>query len=107
MSEEQRTYCGGRYRVRTIPVEMRMSHSLNAPIVERVGDGAAPLDLSGDLWDLTDFREAGDTLILVMLKYPGLTSGVEVRILPEPGRFELAGCVLTHDELLAALRAFP
>lgn len=84
-----------------------MSHWIAAPVVERVADGAALLDLSEDVWDLCEVGEAGDTLVLVMRKYPGNTSGVEVRILPEPDRFELTGRVITRAELLAALRAMP
>ena len=105
--DEQRTYCGGRYRVRTVPIEMRMSHWLNAPVVERAGDGVVLLDLSEEVWDLSDVAEEGDSLVLVLRKYPGRTNGVEVRILPEPDRYELEGRVRTREELLAALRALP
>ena len=105
--DEQRTYCSGRYRVRTIPAEMRMSHWIDAPVVERVSDGAVLLDLSEDVWDLCDVGEDGDTLVLVIRKYPGRTNGVEVRILPEPDRYEIGGKVRTQEELMSALRALP
>lgn len=105
--DAQRTYCSERYRVRTVPSEMRMSHWIDAPVVERVADGVALLDLSEDVWDLCEVGEDSDTLVLIMRKYPGNTNDVEVRILPEPDRFELAGRVTTRAELLAALRALP
>jgi hypothetical protein len=105
--DEQQTYCSGRYRVRTVPAEMKMSHWINAPVVERVADGATLLDLSEDVWDLGDVGEEGDTLVLVMRKYPGRTSGVEVRILPEPDRYEIGGSVRTREGLMSALRALP
>jgi hypothetical protein len=105
--DQQRTYCSGRYRVRTVPTEMRMSHWLNAPVVERVSDGAVLLDLSEDVWDLCDVREEGDTLVLVIRKYPGHTNGIEVRILPEPDRYQIGGKVRTREALMAALRALP
>lgn len=105
--DEQRTYCSGRYRVRTVPAEMKMSHWINAPVVERVSDGTALLDLSEDLWDLCDVGEDGDILVLVIRKYPGRTNGVEVRILPEPDRYEIEGKVRTREELMSALRALP
>ena len=104
---EQRTYCNGRYRVRTILTEMRMSHWINAPVVEHASDGATLLDLSEDLWDLCEIGEDGDTLVLVIRKYPGRTNGVEVRILPEPGRYQLGGKVRTREELMSALRGLP
>jgi hypothetical protein len=47
-----------------------MSHWINAPVVERVSDGAALLDLSEDVWDLCDVGEEGDSLVLVIRKYP-------------------------------------
>ena len=105
--DEQRTYCGGRYRVRTVPAEMRMSHWINAPVVERVADGTTLLDLSEDVWDLCDVSEDRDTLVLVIRKYPGYTNGVEVRILPEPDRYEIGGSVTTREGLMSALRALP
>jgi hypothetical protein len=105
--DEQRTYCSGRYRVRTIPAEMRMSHWIAAPVVERVSDGVVLLDLSEDVWDVSDVAEEGDTLVLVIRKYPGRTNGVEVHILPEPDRYEIGGSVSTREELMAALRALP
>jgi hypothetical protein len=105
--DEQQTYCSGRYRVRTIPTEMRMSHWINAPVVERVGDGATLLDLSEDVWDLCDVGEDGDTLVLVLRKYPGRTNGVEVRILPEPDHYQIGGSVSTREGLMLALRALP
>ena len=105
--DDQRTYCSGRYRVRTILTEMRMSHWINAPVVERVSDGITLLDLSEDVWDLCDVGEEGDTLVLVLRKYPGRTNGVEVRILPELDRYELGGSVRTGTELMLALRALP
>jgi hypothetical protein len=105
--DEQQIYCNGRYRVRTIPVEMRMSHWINAPLVERASDGAVLLDLSEDVWDLAEVREDDDTLVLVMRKYPGRTNDIEVRLLPKPGQYELEGTVRTREELLSALRALP
>jgi hypothetical protein len=105
--DEQPTYCGGQYRVRTVAAEMRMSHWINAPVVERVADGAMLLDLSEDVWDLCDVGEDGDTLVLVMRKYPGYTNGIEVRILPELDRYEIGGSVRTREELMSALRALP
>ena len=105
--DEQRTYCNGRYRVRTVPAEMKMSHWINAPVVERVSDGTALLDLSEDVWDLSDVGEDGDILVLVIRKYPGRTNGVKVRILPEPDRYEMGGKVRTREELMSALRALP
>lgn len=104
---EQRTYCNGRYRVRTVSTEMRMSHWVNAPVVEHASDGSTLLDLSKELWDLWEIGEEGDILVLVMRKYPGRTNGVEVRILPESDRYQLGGKVRTREELMAALRAFP
>lgn len=104
---EPQTYCSGRYRVRTVPAEMGMSHWINAPVVERVADGAILLDLSEDVWDLGDVSEEGDTLVLVMRKYPGRTNGIEVRILPEPDRYTIGGGVRTWEELMTALRALP
>lgn len=101
------TYCGGRYRVRTVDVEMRMSHWLRAPVVERASDGAPLLDLSGELMDLCAVSEAGGVLVLLLRKYPGRTNDVVVRLLPEPERFELTGRVHTAAELIAALRALP
>ena len=93
--------------MRTVPAEMRMSHWLNAPVVEHVSDGTARLDLSEDVWDLCDVGEEGDTLVLVIRKYPGHTNGVEVRILPEPDRYQLGGKARTLEELMSALRALP
>jgi hypothetical protein len=93
--------------VRTVPTEMRMSHWINAPVVERVSDGVALLDLSEEVWDLSDVGEEGDTLVLVIRKYPGRTNGVEVRILSEPDRYEMEGKVRTREELLSALGALP
>lgn len=84
-----------------------MSHWVAAPVVERVSDGAALLDLSEDVWDLSDVAEDGDTLVLVLRKYPGRTNGVEVRILPEPEQYEMGGKVRTREQLMAALRALP
>src|SRR4029450_631216 len=105
--DEQQTYCSGRYRVRTVPAEMKMSHWINAPIVERVGDGATLLDLSEDVWDLCAVDEVGDTLVLVMRKYPGRTKGLEVRILPEPDHYEIGGRMTTREGLMLELRALP
>ena len=99
-------FCAGRYRVRTVSFEMRMSHWVDAPVVERIEDGATILDLSNDVWDVEGIEEDGDVLVLVMRKYPGLTKGVEVRILPEPDRFALAGEIVSRAELLAKLEAF-
>ena len=93
--------------MRTVPAEMRMSHWINAPVVEHVSDGAVLLDLSEDVWDLCDVGEEGDTLVLVIRKYPGHTNGVEVRILPEPDRYQIGGKVRTWEELMSALRALP
>jgi hypothetical protein len=84
-----------------------MSHWINAPVVERVGDGATLLDLSEDVWDLCDVGEDGDTLVLVLRKYPGRTNGVEVRILPEPDHYQIGGSVSTREGLMLALRALP
>jgi hypothetical protein len=86
---------------------MRMSHWIDAPVVKRVDDGATLLDLSEDVWDLCDVKEDGDILVLVIRKYPGHTNGVEVRILPEPERYELGGRNKTREELMSALRALP
>jgi hypothetical protein len=104
---KQDPYCGGRYRVRTIQSEMKMSHWIDAPVVERVSDEAVVLDLSDDVWDLCRVDEEGEVLVLVMRKYPGLTQGVEVRILPEGDRYTIAGTTVTCDELLATLRSLP
>jgi hypothetical protein len=105
--DEWRTYCGGRFRVRTILAELRMSHWINAPVVERVSDGATLLDLSDDLWDLCAVGEEGDTLLLVMRKYPGRTNDIVIRLSAEPERYEFEGQVRTREELMAALRSLP
>jgi hypothetical protein len=39
--------------------------------------------------------------------YPGRTNGVEVRILPEPDRYEIGGSVRTLEGLMSALRVLP
>jgi hypothetical protein len=93
--------------VRTVPAEMKMSHWINAPIVERVGDETTLLDLSEDIWDLCAVDEDGDILVLIMRKYPGRTNQVEIRILAEPDRYEIAGRVRTREGLMAELRALP
>ena len=100
-------YCDGRYKVRTVSFEMRMSHWVDAPIVERVEDGATVLDLSGDLWDLWSIREDDDALVLMMRKYPGLTNDVEVRVLPENDSFSIMGKNVTLEELISELKKFP
>src|SRR5690349_21554551 len=100
-------FCAGTYRVETESVEMRMSHMIAAPLVTRVADGTAVLDLTQDIWDLQDVREEGEVLVLVMRKYPGLTNDVEVRILPGDNRFDIAGRGVTREELMAALGEYP
>jgi hypothetical protein len=65
------------------------------------------LDLSTSLWDLWSFREEDGDLVLVLRKYPGTTSGLEVRVLAEEGMFRLGSETLTRDYLLSALDAFP
>jgi len=99
-------FCAGRYRVKTVSFEMRMSHWVDAPVVERAEDGATILDLSQDVWDVEGIEEDGDVLVLVMRKYPGLTNGVKVRILPEPDRFALAGEIVSREALISKLKEF-
>lgn len=83
-----------------------MSHWIDAPLVKRVEDGTTVLDLSSDIWDLQDVREEGDVLVLVMRKYSGLTNGVEVKILPERGRFEVDGRTLALWQLKWKLKSY-
>ncbi|MBV9865795.1 MAG: hypothetical protein JO316_10615 [Abitibacteriaceae bacterium] len=104
-------FCNGRYRVSTVSSEMRMSHWIDAPIVTRVEDGSSILDLSQEIWDLQDTREEGEVLVLIIRKYPGLTNGVEVSILPELGSFLIADSNarrnVTREELMAKLSEYP
>jgi hypothetical protein len=105
--QEEQLYCGGRYRVTTVSSEMKMSHWVEAPLVERVPGAATVLDLTDTLWDLCAVREERDVLVLVMRKYPGAAPNVEVRILPAHDRFAFGGKVLAQDELMSALQAYP
>ena len=105
--EVNRAVCGGRYLLVTTPFEMRMSHWTDAPTVRSATSGAVVLDLSDSLWDLWSFREEDGDLVLVLRKYPGTTSGIELRVLAEEGAFRLGSETLTRDELLSALNTFP
>jgi hypothetical protein len=99
-------FCDGRYRVRTVSFEMRMSHWVEAPIVENAETGATILDLSQEIWDLQTLREEGSELVLVMRKYPGLTNDVEVRIFAEGDKFSVAGKNVNLKELMLQLNAY-
>ena len=105
--QERGRFCGGRYRVTTAASEMKMSHWIDAPVVERLDLGTTVLDLSDDPWDLARVAEDGDDLVLVMTKYPGRTRGVEVRILAGVDRYAIGGRVVSQEELMATLRALP
>jgi len=105
-SFEERLYCDGKYRIQIRSYEMRMSHWVDGPLVQRCRDNHTIIDCSDNLWHLDCAEEAGDELILSMRKYDGHRGSVEVRILDGGNEFSFQGERMTHARLLEKLDAF-
>src|SRR5215468_9556663 len=96
---EEKLFCNGKYKIRINAYEMRMSHWVEGPLIQRVSDNHIILDCSGNLWSLDEVEEDGDNLILTMRKYDGHRGSVEIRI-NEGKEFLFQGEKMSHATLV-------
>ncbi|EHO08602.1 hypothetical protein [Myroides odoratimimus] len=64
------TVCHGRYQIWAALVEMRMSHWVNTFVIRDAITHEAVLDTGSNTWDLENYREENNQLILIFRIYP-------------------------------------
>jgi len=72
----------GTYTVFLMPIEMRMSHWLEQPLIVETATNRTILDLTGILWSADMVRWSDDSarVTLAMRRYPGDAPGATVTI---------------------------
>ena len=103
---EDKLYCNGKYKIQINSYEMRMSHSVDGPHVQRTNDGHTILDCSNNLWHLDEVLEDGDDLILSMRKYDGHSGSVEVRIVDGGKEFLFQDTKMSYADLVEKMENF-
>lgn len=99
------SYCNGRIGITTSAAEMRMSHWVHSPLVSDLVSGDVLLDLSESLWDLMGVSASGNSVDLLLRKYPGSGNPVVVRVSADPKAFQFNGKPVASSELLVLLNA--
>ena len=88
-------FCSGRYRLRTVPHEMKMSHWVYAPVLSDEREGHNILDLSNGAWDLIEATEDENKIILSMARYPDSNDKHQITLL------------LTESLVMVSGKAYP
>lgn len=82
----------GRYRLDTVPREMRMSHWVHAPLLIDTETAEVLLDLRDGLWDLRGAKEEGRAILLTLAHYPDGNKEYELLLYPDAGTMAVGGC---------------
>ncbi len=72
----------GKYRLTTLPHEMKMSHWVHPPVLVHTETNEHILNLAGNRWDLRSAKESQDTIILQLARYPDGSKDYEIKITP-------------------------
>lgn len=105
-SFEDRLYCKDKYKIVINSYEMRMSHWVDGPHIQRVSDNQTLLDCSNNLWSLDEVKEDGEDLVLSMRKYDGHRGSVEVRIIDGGKEYFFQGEKMSHAKLMDKMEQF-
>ncbi len=84
MNTEQ-SFHKGKFKLETIPHEMRMSHWIYAPVLIDTESHTKVLDLIGNIWDLRSATESTDSITLMLARYPDGGKEYEVKLYPTKG----------------------
>lgn len=90
MSADQ-YFLKGKYKLSTIPHEMRMSHWVYAPILVSTETNEIILSLEGNVWDLRSAREVRDSIILKLARYPDGKKEYELELAPLAETAKISG----------------
>ncbi|ERS10694.1 hypothetical protein Q668_03665 [Alcanivorax sp. PN-3] len=82
----------GRYRLDTVPREMRMSHWVHAPVLIDTETSEVLLDLGDSPWDLRGAKEEGRAILLTLAHYPDGNKEYELLLYPDAGTMAVGGC---------------
>ncbi|MBU0955075.1 MAG: hypothetical protein KKI09_06580 [Spirochaetes bacterium] len=72
--------CNQALALHTVRMEMRMSHWIEAPVLQWRYGAKTRIDLSGSLWHLDGYEDKGDTLDLILMRYPQGSQRILARI---------------------------
>ncbi|MFV0597070.1 hypothetical protein [Shewanella sp.] len=81
----------GRFKLETIPHEMRMSHWMYAPRLTDMQSGQVLLDLIGQCWDCQSAIERDNALCLTLNGYPDRANWLELVFSPVTELVKLSG----------------
>ncbi|MFB2652990.1 hypothetical protein [Shewanella seohaensis] len=91
----------GRFKLETIPHEIRMSHWVYAPRLTDTQSGQVLLDLVGQCWDCQSAIERDNTLCLTLDGYPDRANWLELAFFPEKERVQLKAGNINAKALIA------
>lgn len=104
MSTEQYFHMG-KFKLETIPHEMKMSHWVYAPVLINTESNVAVLDLTGNVWDFRSATESTDSITLLLARYPDGSKEYEIRLYPSKGEATINGKLTQIQAISEALDA--
>lgn len=104
MSTEQ-YFHKGKFKLETIPHEMRMSHWVYAPVLMDVESNTKIIDLIGNIWDFRSATESIDSITIMLARYPDGEKEFELKLYPEKGEASINGKLTKISSVVKALDA--
>ena len=95
----------GKFKLETIPHEMKMSHWVYAPVLIDVESNTKIIDLIGNIWDFRSATESGDSIAIILARYPDGDKEYELKLCPAKGEASINGKLTKISSVVKALDA--
>ncbi|WP_396586615.1 hypothetical protein [Bermanella sp. R86510] len=95
----------GKFKLETIPHEMRMSHWVYAPVLIDVETNTKVIDLIGNIWDFRSATESSESITIILARYPDGAKEYELKLYPAKGEASINGKLTKISSVVKVLDA--